>query len=286
MDTSPRIERALKRALDGAIREPCPPRLAAALQYAVFPGGKRLRPHLVLMAAQAGGDDTPALSDATAAAIELLHCASLVHDDLPAFDDAPLRRGRPTVHRAFGESTAILAGDALIVRAFEVVAEAGVTRPERLPELIGVLASCVGAPHGITSGQAWEAEDHAELETYHRLKTGALFEAALVAGAVAGGGSGNDWRGVGNLLGEAYQVADDLRDLLGTTATNGKMIGRDSALGRPNAVLRLGVDSAVERLTGLARSAAAAVPRTPGGEGMRTWILDTLSSHTFMGESA
>ena len=115
--TGPRDRRCSARWTVG-----CPPRLADALRYAVFPGGARIRPRLCLAVAPACGDDDPAASDAAAAAIELLHCASLVHDDLPCFDDADLRRGRPSVHRAFGEPLAVLAGDALIVLAFETLA--------------------------------------------------------------------------------------------------------------------------------------------------------------------
>ncbi|MDF1564121.1 MAG: polyprenyl synthetase family protein [Deltaproteobacteria bacterium] len=286
MDKTLRIETALKRAVSKAIQHPCPPRLAQAIQYAMFPGGKRLRPRLALLAAEASGDDDPELADAVAAAVELLHCASLVQDDLPAFDDAPLRRGRATVHRAFDEPLAILVADALIVQAFEVVAAASARHPRRLPGIVRLLAGCVGAPNGITSGQAWESEPQADLGTYHRLKTGALFEAALVGGALAAGGRRRDWEGIGVLLGEAYQVADDLQDLLGSTAGSGKLGGRDAALGRPNAVARLGVDSAVTRLTGLVRDAANAVPHTPGGDDLRAWILDTLSTATRVEESA
>ena len=135
-----------------------PPRLAQALRYAVFPGGARVRPRLSLAVAMACGDDRPELSNGAAAAIELLHCASLVHDDLPCFDDAATRRGKASVHAAFGEPLAVLAGDALIVRAFEALALAAVAEPLRLPALLGLLGAAVGAPNGIVAGQAWECE--------------------------------------------------------------------------------------------------------------------------------
>ena len=117
MDPMQRIEQALSAALSGTEVASGPPRLAAAVRHAVFPGGARVRPRLCVAVALACGDDDPALTDAAAVALELLHCASLVHDDLPCFDDAPIRRGRASVHFAWGESLAVLAGDALIVRA-------------------------------------------------------------------------------------------------------------------------------------------------------------------------
>ena len=126
MDPMQRIEQALSAALTGTELPGGPPRLAAAVRHAVIPGGARVRPRLCVAVALACGDDDPALTDATAAALELLHCASLVHDDLPCFDDSPLRRGVPSVHSAFGERLAVLAGDALIVLAFQLLAPGGV----------------------------------------------------------------------------------------------------------------------------------------------------------------
>src|SRR3712207_4775184 len=122
MDVGIRIELALVEALTRAGSSPCPPLLAAAMHHAVFPGGARIRPRLCLSVAAACGDDDPAVSEAAAVAIELLHGASLVHDDLPCFDDAPIRRGRPSVHCAYGEPAAVLTGDALIVLAFQILA--------------------------------------------------------------------------------------------------------------------------------------------------------------------
>ncbi|HEY5283539.1 MAG TPA: polyprenyl synthetase family protein, partial [Polyangia bacterium] len=122
MEADPRIEVALKRVVAKATAAPCPAHLAEAIRYAVFPGGGRVRPGLCLAVAKACGDDAPALADVAAVAVELLHCASLVQDDLPCFDDAPLRRGQPSLHSRFGEATAILVGDALIVMTFDAVA--------------------------------------------------------------------------------------------------------------------------------------------------------------------
>ena len=135
-----RIERTLNDAIAQAEVPGCPPRLAAAMRYAVFPGGARIRPRLCLAVANACGDDDPRAAAAAAAAIELLHCASLVHDDLPCFDDAETRRGKLSVHRAFGAPLAVLAGDALIVLAFQVVAEGTVAVPRRLGALVRTIA--------------------------------------------------------------------------------------------------------------------------------------------------
>ncbi|MBS0394745.1 MAG: polyprenyl synthetase family protein, partial [Proteobacteria bacterium] len=167
MDTSMRIERTLREALASADGPDLPPRLARAFEHSVFPGGARIRPRLCLAVARACGDDAAALADAAAAAIELMHCASLVHDDLPCFDDADTRRGRPSVHRAFGEPLAVLAGDGLIVLAFETLARAGAAWPERLVPLLRILARASGAPAGIVAGQGWECEPRVVLANYH-----------------------------------------------------------------------------------------------------------------------
>jgi geranylgeranyl diphosphate synthase type II len=262
------LSSAIARAEDGA-----PPRLANALRYAVFPGGARIRPRLCLAVAGACGDDAPALADGAACAIELLHCASLVHDDLPCFDDAPLRRGKASVHRAFGEPLAVLAGDALIVLSFEVLARAAAAAPERLPALLSTLARAVGSPAGLVAGQAWESEASVPLEAYHRAKTGSLFMAATMAGAIAAGRDPAPWRAMGDRLGESYQVADDLLDAIASPHEAGKPTRQDSLLSRPNAVARLGVDGAVRRLRSLVADAADSVPDCPGAGPLRALVL-------------
>jgi geranylgeranyl diphosphate synthase type II len=272
MDAMTRIESALVQAVSRGESPDCPPRLAEAIRYSVFPGGARLRPRLCLAVAAACGEDAPCLTDAAAAAIELLHCASLVHDDLPAFDDAPLRRGKPSVHRAFGEPLAILAGDALIVRAFETLGRGADDVPTRLPLLIGVVARAVGMPCGIVAGQAWECESQVRLGDYHRAKTGALFGGATAAGAAAAGAEPWEWRALGERLGEAYQVADDLRDVAGCTEDLGKPTGRDVALGRPSVVRELGVACAVRRLRELVASAIDSIPSCRGSATLRDLI--------------
>ncbi len=277
MDSMTRIERSLGQAMTLAKSPDGPPKLYAAMRYTVFPGGARIRPRLCLAVARACGDDQPALSGAVAAAIELLHCASLVHDDLPCFDDAATRRGRPSVHKAFGEQIAVLTGDALIVLAFEALAHASLAAPLRLPSMIGIIARSVGAPHGITAGQAWECEPEISLSQYQCAKTGALFAAATAGGAAAAGYDARPWHLLGQRIGEAYQIADDIRDVVANEGELGKPTGRDQALGRPNAVNRLGVGAAVARLEDLVRSAIDAIPACPGAADLRSHILAEAS---------
>lgn len=277
MDALARIESSLADAVLSAETSGTPPRLAAALRHAVFPKGARIRPRLTLAVAAACGDNQPRLASAAAAAIELLHCASLVHDDLPCFDDADMRRGRPSVHRAFGEPLAVLAGDALIVLAFQTVARAGCGAPERLGPVINAIGDGVGVPFGIVAGQAWECEPRADLSEYQRQKTGALFAAASVAGAAAAGvADAEAWRLLGDRLGEAFQVADDLRDAVEDETSIGKPVGRDKALGRPSAVLQLGLDGAVARLKTLANAAVESIPDCPGRTLLRAAMLEEV----------
>jgi geranylgeranyl diphosphate synthase type II len=247
------------------------------MRHAVFPGGARIRPRLCLAVARACDGGESSLCAAASASIELLHCASLVHDDLPCFDDAAFRRGRQSVHKAFGEQLAVLAGDALIVLAFQTVASAGERTPTRLAPLIGVIARAVGAPSGIVAGQAWECEAQICLADYQRAKTGALFAAATAAGACAAGFADRAWHHLGERLGEAYQIADDIRDVVSNERDLGKPTGRDLALGRPNAVHRLGMGAAVERLEELVQAAIGAIPPCPGARDLRAHILSEAS---------
>jgi len=273
MDAVSRIERTLNAAIALAEGPGSPPLLAQAMRHAVFPKGARIRPRLALAVAGACGNDAPALAEAAGAAIELLHCASLVHDDLPCFDDAATRRGRPSVHRAFGEPLAVLAGDALIVLAFQIMARAAGSAPLRLAPLITIIGDSVGVPRGIVAGQGWESEPSCDLAEYQQEKTGSLFAAATAAGAAASGADPEVWRLLGDRLGEAYQVADDLRDAVESEAEMGKPAGQDSAHGRPSAVLQYGLDGAIARLEALAREAVAAIPACPGQEALRSVIL-------------
>lgn len=259
-----RIDAALEAALALAAARPAPPRLAEALRYALLPGGARVRPQLCLAVASACGDPDPDLADAAAAAIEIMHGASLVHDDLPCFDDADLRRGKPSVHRAYSEPLAVLCGDALIVLAFETLTRAALRRPERLGPLLLELAGATGMPGGICAGQGWESESAVDLAAYHHAKTGALFVAATRMGALAAGADPEPWTELGARIGEAFQVADDLRDVLLDSAALGKPAGQDAVHGRPNAVAALGVKGAVARLEAILAGAIASIPRCPG----------------------
>jgi geranylgeranyl diphosphate synthase type II len=251
--------------------------LAAAMRYAVFPGGARIRPRLCLAVARACAEDAAELSAAAAAAIELLHCASLVHDDLPCFDDAATRRGRPSVHKAYGERIAVLTGDALIALSFQALAAAAEVAPARLVNLVGIIARAIGAPRGIIAGQAWECEPQITLASYQQAKTGSLFAAATAAGACAAGHEPGPWHALGERIGEAYQIADDIRDVVSNEHDLGKPTGRDQALGRPNAVHRLGIGSAVARLENLVQSAIEVIPRCPGATDLRAHILGEAS---------
>ena len=267
-----RIEAALESAMLNAGGPACPPRLLSAVRHAVFPGGARIRPQLCLAVALACGDDDPELADAAATAIELLHCASLVHDDLPCFDNADTRRGLATVHRAWGERLAVLAGDALIVSAFDVIGRAGGTHPRRMAQVLAAVAAGVGMPAGIVAGQAWECEPRADLRDYQRAKTGALFTAATVCGALAAGAPAEPWRAFGDCLGEAYQVADDIRDVAGDPQLLGKPVGQDAEHGRPSRAAELGLDGAVRYFEDLVRRAVHAVPECSGAGMLRHMV--------------
>ncbi len=264
MDTQARVEDAMHAAMRRFVDQGCPPRLQEAIRYAVFPGGHRIRPRISLAVAAACGDDRPALADSAAVCIELLHCASLVHDDMPAFDNAELRRNKASVHVSYGVPLALLSGDALIVLAFQVLAAGAETEPTRLATLLSIVGDGVGVPSGIVAGQAWECEPDIDIREYHRSKTGALFAAATMVGAAAAGGNHEEWLTTGAKLGEAYQVADDLLDRYGDPEVIGKPVGQDQARGRPNSVARLGYARTSRRLRRLVEAAADAVPECPG----------------------
>ncbi|MBU6379286.1 MAG: polyprenyl synthetase family protein [Gammaproteobacteria bacterium] len=262
MDYRERIEQVLERALQ--MPESGSARLAEAMRYSALGGGKRLRPTLVYTAGVALGAPLAALDD-PAAAVELVHVYSLIHDDLPAMDDDDLRRGRPSCHRAYDEATAILAGDALQAVAFELLAgrdplEAG--EATRRLTMVRLLAAGIGTA-GMAGGQAIDLEsvgrdlDVAALQRMHRLKTGALIETSVLLGAAAAGVlDGPNWaalREYGAAIGLAFQIQDDILDVTGTTAEIGKIAGADAAHHKPTYTSLMGLDGA---------RAAAAAQRT------------------------
>lgn len=227
-------------------------RLFDAMRYAALGGGKRLRPFLVLQGAGLFSVSRKSALRA-AAAIELIHCYSLVHDDLPAMDDDDLRRGKPTVHKAFDEATAILAGDALLTLAFEVLAHPDThSNPDVCCRLVAALARAAGA-HGMVAGQMIDLSvgarevDIGEITRLQRLKTGALIGFACEAGAMLGQAAEAQHealRGYAHDLGLAFQIADDLLDVEGTAEEVGKAVGKDADQGKATFVSILGPERA------------------------------------------
>jgi len=270
------LERVLPLALSGGNS------LLAAMRYAVLGGGKRIRPLLAYAAGEAAGAD-PKQVDAAAAAVELIHAYSLVHDDLPCMDDDGLRRGKPTCHVAYGEATALLAGDALQATAFETLARAP------LPDVGAACAELAGAAgaSGMAGGQAIDLAavgttlSLAELERMHRMKTGALIRAAVRLGGMAGGpvpaALGQAFDVYAAAAGLAFQVVDDVLDTEGSAASLGKTVGKDAAQGKPTFVALLGVAGARERAAQLNVEAHAALaPLGPAGRRLAEiadWIV-------------
>lgn len=240
-------------------------RLLAAMRHGTLGGGKRLRPFLVMQSA-ALFNVSPGAALRVGAAVEMVHCYSLIHDDLPAMDDDDLRRGQPTVHKAFDEATAILAGDALLTLAFEVCAAPDThPNPAVRADLCLALARAAGA-HGMVGGQMLDllAADTAleigAITRLQRLKTGALIAFACEAGAILGGASHPNreaLRGYAHDLGLAFQIADDLLDVEGTAEETGKAVGKDEAAGKATFVSILGAERARAQAEILAAQAAA-----------------------------
>jgi len=247
-----RVEAALERALPGA--DQAPQRLHAAMRHAVLGGGKRMRPLLVYAGGAVLGVEAAEL-DAPAAAVELIHAYSLVHDDLPAMDDDDLRRGRPTVHIAFDEATAILAGDALQTRAFEVLAQAQASTQVRLgwvqalAQASGVAGMCGGQALDIDATGREQSLD--ELARMHAWKTGALIRASVRLGALAGGAEGATLERLDRFaaaLGLAFQIRDDILDVEASSEQLGKTAGKDAAQAKSTYPALLGMDGAKARL--------------------------------------
>jgi len=261
------IESALDRYLPGT--DMLPASLHEAMRYSVFAGGKRIRPVLLLAACEAvGGSIEPALP--AACAVEMIHCYSLIHDDLPAMDDDDLRRGKPTNHKVFGEAKAILAGDALLTEAFILLSnpelQAGIPTDARL-EIIHLLAKSSGS-RGMVGGQVVDMDSESRqidlptLEYIHTHKTGALILAAIDMGAVLGGASKeqrNALRAYGEAAGLAFQVADDILDIVADQESLGKDVGSDVQRGKATYPALLGLAGARERAVELREMALAAL---------------------------
>jgi geranylgeranyl diphosphate synthase type II len=229
------VDQALDRLLPGA--DQAPVSIHRAMRHSVFAGGKRLRPVLCMEAARMIAGSLPQGVEELAAAIEMLHTYSLIHDDLPALDDDDLRRGKPTCHVVFGEAIAILAGDALQTQAYEVLAGLQCPVPHTVP-IVRAIAQATGTVDGMIGGQVMdlEAEEHqptAEMvEAIHRAKTGALIRVSLVAGGIYAGGNVDDIERLqqfGRKAGLAFQIMDDVLDVTQDSSQLGKTAGKDVA---------------------------------------------------------
>jgi len=242
------------------------PRLAEAIRYSALGGGKRLRPALVFAAAEGCGHDRE-LALPVAAAVEMIHTYSLIHDDLPAMDDDDLRRGRPTSHKVFGEALAILAGDALLTQAFEVIAAAEAIAPVRRVAIVREIAASGGAS-GLVGGQVADLEGEGrdltlpELEFIHARKTGALILASVRAGALAAGAETRQIAALSDYarrIGLGFQIVDDLLDIEGDPASTGKGTGRDSTHRKATFPAIFGAEAARQRAAELIEEALAAI---------------------------
>ncbi|MBU3631529.1 polyprenyl synthetase family protein [Polynucleobacter sp. AP-Melu-500A-A1] len=264
---SARTEAALEVLLDSAQTNPL--RLHEAMRYAAQGGGKRIRPLLVYAAGQLGNDQSTSKKialDAGAVAIECIHAYSLVHDDMPCMDDDDLRRGRPTVHKAYDEATALLVGDALQTRAFEILANAKCGADVRL-SMISALASASGS-RGMAGGQAIDLEsvgkklDLAGLKQMHAMKTGALLSCAVQLGGIAADLNAiqmTHLQDYSQALGLAFQIVDDVLDATADSQTLGKTAGKDAINDKPTYVTLMGLDYAQKTAQELQETAIASL---------------------------
>ncbi len=270
-DRSAMVDKALEHWLPSEAR--LPQSLHQAMRYSVFAGGKRLRPILMIAACEAVGGAAGQVLHA-ACALEMIHTYSLVHDDLPAMDDDDLRRGRPTNHKVYGEAIAVLAGDALLTEAFRLLSDAEANTsipPDRALRVIEIMARYAGS-QGMVGGQVVDMEsegkdiDFPTLEYIHTHKTGGLILAAVQVGALLGGGDEDQLAALtrfGGAAGLAFQVADDILDVVGDQSELGKDVGSDQARGKATYPALLGLSEARERARELCDIAVAAL--TPLG---------------------
>ncbi|MGH9927756.1 MAG: polyprenyl synthetase family protein, partial [Pyrinomonadaceae bacterium] len=246
-----------------------PTTLHKAIRWSLFGGGKRFRPALLLAVGQTFAA-APETLLASACALEMIHAYSLIHDDLPSMDNDDLRRGRPTCHIRFGEATAILAGDALQILAFQTIAEDNCISFANRLRLLSVLAQAAGTPHGIVAGQAYDLEAEStqvvadDLRRIHRLKTGALISAAACCGAIIADASESDLDAVAEFaehLGLLFQITDDLLDVTATAETLGKTPGKDVRSKKATYALHFGVDVAYKHAVEVHNHACVALER-------------------------
>jgi geranylgeranyl pyrophosphate synthase len=266
-----------------------PPRLVEAMRYSTLLGGKRIRPCLAYAAAKALGAPMSAADDA-ACAVEMMHCYSLIHDDLPAMDNDDLRRGKPTLHKAYDEATAILAGDALQSLAIQILSEHKGNDPVTVVNMINILTAASGC-FGMIAGQALDTGavgrqlTQSELETMHRLKTGALICASVELGALSAGCRAPQimeaLQVYARNIGLAFQVHDDVLDVVAETGTLGKKQGADIALNKPTYVSLLGLDGAREKATALIQAAKDALSPIPGDTAMLSSIADYVTQRAY-----
>jgi farnesyl diphosphate synthase len=264
------VERALGEFLP--IAATVPHKLHEAMRYTALGGGKRVRPLLAYAAGALFGADPRALAR-VASSVEMIHVYSLVHDDMPCMDDDDLRRGKPTVHVAYDEATALLVGDALQAQAFQVLAEADAVPPQRLVNMLRLLAEAAGSA-GMCGGQAIDLDSvglaltRDELERMHQLKTGAMLRVSVVLGALAGRDvSPQELEALvaySKAIGLAFQVVDDVLDATADSATLGKTAGKDAADNKPTYVSILGLEPSRALAEELRREAHQAL--APGGD--------------------
>jgi geranylgeranyl diphosphate synthase type II len=256
-----------------------PASIHGAMRHSVFAGGKRLRPVLVIQAAATLAGEVPKGIERLGAAIEMLHTYSLIHDDLPALDNDDLRRGKPTCHKAFGEATAILAGDALQTRAFEVLAGLDAP-PAAVVQIIGLIANAIGTVDGMIGGQVLDLEsEHLKptpelVEAIHRAKTGALIRVSVVAGGVFAGANADDVARLdtfGRKAGLAFQIVDDVLDMTVDSAHLGKTAGKDLATEKATWPAVFGIEQSRRDATALIDEAFAALaPYGSRAEGLKS----------------
>ena len=257
----------VEAALDDSLGPERPESLREAMRYSLLAGGKRLRPILCLAACELAGGD-PALAMPTAVALEMIHTMSLIHDDLPAMDNDDLRRGRPTNHKVYGDAVAILAGDALLTRAFEMVALRSPGVPaDRLLKVVGELSLVSGAP-GLVGGQVVDLEcegkevDLETLEYIHLHKTGALLKACVITGALIGGADEdqlNSLRTYARGIGLAFQIVDDILDVTASSDVLGKTAGKDLIADKTTYPKLLGLEASRERAKTLIQEAKSSL---------------------------